>query len=468
VRLVSREQALKIDQISQERFGISGRDLMEDAGQKMAKYILKDPRTKKGVAVFCGPGNNGGDAKVIARVLRKKGIQVAEYEAPFANLPTDARAAVIIDGIFGVGLTRNVEDPYLKAINWINRSEGFVYSVDLPSGLDANSGSVRGIAVKADVTLTVWPGKVGLYLREGPPLSGRIVPIRIIFPEKAVATIARDFFLMEDRHAKSWWPQRPASANKSTFGHAYVLAGSKGKWGAAVLALRAAFRAGAGYVVHCSADSSEVLSEVPEAMHISIDDLLREVANKKNRAVGIGPGAGFSEKIKKILTDLQKSDVPVLVDADALSVIKEMKIKIPSHWILTPHSGELSRLLGWSAAEVDKNPIAAVQLARKKWGGTIVLKGLYTLVLSGYSGRMVIVPRGNVSLAKAGTGDVLSGLITGLLAQGLHPLKACLLGIYLHGSAADDWVKTNSSAAFSATDLINCLPRVMKELESNG
>jgi NAD(P)H-hydrate epimerase len=462
---------------------------MEEAGRKMAELLLRSRHLNpellaQGALVVAGPGHNGGDARVIARVLGERGVPVSVLApSEFASASVDA--GFVVDGIFGVGLAREVTGEYRAVVEWINAFSGPVFAVDIPSGLNAGTGAVMGVAVRATETLTVFPPKVGCYLRKGPEHCGRIRLVKIDFPPEAVAEVARDYFLMEARHARAWLPRRSASANKTKFGRAYIVAGAPGKWGAAVLSLRAAFRAGAGYVVHSFAAGSggaqkepatkrscdvtnplaEMLSEIPEAMSVSLARLPAEVASQKLSAVGLGPGAGFSAEILRTMKSLASGSVPVVLDADALTVLSKNFFKLPRNWIVTPHAGELSRLIGWSTERIEGDPLAAAKACWQKLGCTVVLKGLYTAVVSGDSGRVVIVPRGNVALAKAGTGDVLTGLITGFLAQGLHPVKAALLAVYVHGFAAELWVRKSSVASFTASDLIAILPQAMKALE---
>jgi NAD(P)H-hydrate epimerase len=436
----------------------------------MARALLRfyADEVSRGVLCLCGPGNNGGDARVIARVLREEGV--ANVRA--FDLPADMdrlrkhtyRGEVLVDGLFGVGLDREVTGAFRDAIAWINRQQAPVVSVDLPSGLDADTGQVRGAAVRASLTLTVLPAKPGLFLRAGAELSGRVQGIAIDFPEEALRRADR-IFLMTRSLVRKWWPKRAAGANKSKFGRAYVVAGSEGKWGAAVLTLRSAFRAGAGYVIAANADDSPILNELPEAMSLELPKLMRELKEKPG-AVAVGPGVGFSEAIVDCIRELKKSGSPVVLDADALTLLARHGIRdLPRSWILTPHAGELSRLIGWPVDRIDGDPLTAAHFARGRFGCTVVLKGLHTVVASGYSGRCAIVPTGNVALAKAGTGDVLTGVIVGLLAQGLHPVKAALMGVYLHGLAGDVWVKKSSSASMSASDVVDLLPRIMKSFE---
>lgn len=518
MRLVTRDQALEIDRMSQIEYDLSGEKLMEEAGKKTAlKIIQLWPFCLDGeIAVVCGPGNNGGDAAVVARHLlqsgakklfvylpdsfdesstrdasRLLGIQVAKLRSALESLKDQAdvtfrphsefprqmpSGSFVIDGIFGVGLNRDIIGDYKKIIQKINSTKTFILSLDVPSGLNVDTGRLRGCAIRAAATLTIYPAKLGFYLRDGPDHVGQIQIIKIAFPSEVIHSIAQNIFLMSPRVAAKWWPKRGADSNKSKFGKAYIVAGSPGKWGAAVLAARSAFRAGAGYVVHASGarNASSFRGEVPEAMSIELKNILSEIKkSSKHVAIAIGPGTGFGKDLFNLIVALHKTSNPVVLDADALTILSKAEAKtvarkhlrLPPHWILTPHSGELSRLINWNVEKIEADPVAAAKFARNKWGCTIVLKGFYTVVVSGVSGKVIVVPKGNVALAKAGTGDVLTGLIVGLLAQGIYPLKACLLAVYLHGATADDWVKENSAASLSASDLVDLLPRSMKFLE---
>jgi ADP-dependent NAD(P)H-hydrate dehydratase / NAD(P)H-hydrate epimerase len=481
MRLASAQQALLIDEVAHQEFKIPNKKLIEEAGSKMAEAILKirerpTGKLQKGVTVVCGPGHNGDDGRAVALRLAESGIstmvvtpeQLATAGAINGEI---SNGEILVDAIFGVGLTRNVEGVFAKAIAKINAfaaSGGIIVSLDVPSGLNATSGRVMGVAVKANYCLMVAPLRTGAFLRDGPQHCGDIVPIHVSFPPEVVERIAREYFLLPAPLANSWIPHRDAKFNKSKFGHAYIVAGSKGKWGAAVLAARSAFRAGAGYVVHSSFDEGNILSEVPEAMSVEFKSLLADVSGKKNAAIAIGPGSGFAPELLKFAKRLMAKNCSVVLDADALTLLAQNPFQLRPDWIITPHSGELSRLLSVPVEEIENNPLAAAKSAYKKFGCTVVLKGFHTIVTSGYSGRSVIVKQGNVALAKAGTGDVLTGLITGFLAQGLHPVQAALLGVYIHGASADDWVRENSNASLSASDLVDRIPKTMKLLENSG
>lgn len=475
MRLVSAEGALLIDEVAHKEFKISDKALIDEAGKKMATAIFKirerqKLKSQKEIVIVAGPGHNGDDGRAVALRLAESGIATRVLTPEqFANAGA-INGEILVDAIFGVGLSRNVEGVFAKAISKLNQfaaSGGIIVSLDVPSGLNATSGRVMGIAVKAKLCLMVAPLRTGAFLRDGPEHCGRIVPIHLGFPPEVIERIAREYFLLPSRLANSWIPVRDAKFNKSKFGHAYIVAGSKGKWGAAVLAARACFRAGAGYVVHSSSDEGNILSEVPEAMSIGLEKLIADVSGKKLAAVAIGPGSGFAPELFRFANRLMAKNCSVVLDADALSLLAKSPMKLRPDWIITPHSGELSRLLGVPVEEIENNPLAAAKSAHKKFNCTVVLKGFHTIVTSGYSGRSVIVPQGNVALAKAGTGDVLTGLITGFLAQGLHPVQAALLGVYIHGASADDWVRENSNASMSASDLVERIPKTMKRFEES-
>ncbi len=467
MRLTSAEQARLIDEITIEEFKISSQKLIEEAGTAIAKEISErlGKSLQKGIVFICGPGHNGDDGRAAAKRLSERGVAV-KVLTPEQYLNAGAiNGEILVDAIFGVGLSRNVEGAFAKAIQKINSFKGTIVSIDIPSGLNATTGRVLGVAVKAHHTLMVAPLRTGAFLRDGPEHCGEITPIHVSFPQRVVERIAREYFLLDSKLANSWLPKRDAKFNKSKFGHAYVVAGSKGKWGAAVLAARSAFRAGSGYVVHSSTDDGNILKEVPEAMSVEFEKLFSEIAGKKQAAVAIGPGSGFSEDLVQFMKLIIAKNCCCVLDADALTLLAQNPMKLRSDWIITPHSGELSRLLNVPVEQIEADPLAASKSAWKSFGCTVVLKGFHTIVTSGHSGRSVIVPRGNVALAKAGTGDVLTGLIVGFLAQGLHPLQAALLGVYVHGSAADDWVQENSNASMSASDLVDAIPRTLKNLE---
>lgn len=262
--------------------------------------------------------------------------------------------------------------------------------------------------------------------------------------------------------AQELLPKRGLTSNKTTFGNVAVCAGHPGFWGAGVLATEAAFRIGAGYVTWASTTPPvEELKNHPEVLTATLSQVAK---NPKVQAFVVGPGLGIGGDTLTLIQQLQKRTEPVLLDADAITTIAQAKLApLPKHWILTPHTGEMSRLLGLSSKEIEQDRYAAVAIAQKKYGCVVLLKGRHTLVANKKTCQ--IITSGNPALAKAGTGDVLSGFIGGLLAQGLSPIKAASLGAYIHGALADKWVSEgNDVASLVASDLVHALPEFLRSL----
>ena len=492
------EESRRIDELSQEL--TPSELLMEAAGSAAATYVRRAlSKTKGRLAVLCGPGNNGGDGLVVARILASDlGAEsaVATYlvgpsakRSPLfkANLERLERsgaatidladhphaiddlknADVIVDSIFGIGLGKDVGSPYAEVISAINSSKAFVIALDTPSGLDADRGVVRAVAVEADETLTFGIAKRGFFVSEGPEKVGKLRVLPIGFPRDVVVETAATQSLFGRKEASPLLARlaRKPSSNKARHGHALVLAGSPGTWGAGVLSAMAAFRIGAGYVTLASAQEPVgILGAHPEIM--TAEALSPKLWEKpKWTAAAVGPGLGTGEETLSLIEKL-KGFEKVVLDADAITVIAQKKLwPLPPTWILTPHAGELSRITGRSAKEIEADRFTAAEEAAELLGCLVLLKG-YRTVVSGH-GKTTTVLSGNAALAKAGTGDTLTGFIAGLLAQGLEPREAALAGSYLHGLLADDWVASGRDASsLVASDLADRLPKLLKRIHS--
>jgi ADP-dependent NAD(P)H-hydrate dehydratase / NAD(P)H-hydrate epimerase len=452
------------------------------------------------VAVVCGPGNNGGDGLVVARHLhsmrRSLGVKEvivyllapAEKESglfktqlqhcrqacgdglSIKSAPPgfDPSIGLLVDAIFGTGLRSKVEAPYSDVIGSMNQSKIPIVSLDTPSGLDADRGSVKGVAVRAEHTLTYGLAKPGFFVSEGPGHVGRLTILPIGFPDEVVKRVAVDRFAFTSSSLARLLPKRKSSSNKTHHGHALVLAGSPGMWGAGLLSAGAAARMGSGYVTLASNEEPlEVLRDSPEILTARAGDE-GLWTKKKWTAVGIGPGLGTGEDTHRILLRLiGENDAPVVADADAITVIAERRIwPLPSNWVLTPHAGELARILkgkGVTARDIEADRFRFALEASEILGCHVLLKGFRTVVASGKKAAVIL--SGNSALAKAGTGDVLTGMIVGLMAQGLRPSAAAMCAAYIHGKMADEWVRSGRSAgSLQASDLREILPGLMARL----
>jgi NAD(P)H-hydrate epimerase len=396
----------------------------------------------------------------MAQFLREKGFSVDVLQDTVWR-PQDFE--IIVDALFGVGLNRPIEGALKEQINKLNKFHRKVIAVDIPSGLDANTGVVLGVAVKAQWTLTIAPAKPGLFLQEGPAQCGRIQSLDIGFPRELLQKNANSVFLVGKASARKLLRSRTSTSNKSHFGHLLIIAGSAGMEGAALLVAEAAARMGCGYVTLCSPSLEIFKTSRPDFLRLSLDMFFKSDL-KKYTAVVVGPGLGVSKQTSQILEYLLKHHGKVLVDADALTQLAQKpSLNLPESWLLTPHAGELSRILGVPAKELEKDRLESVQKAQKNKTCLVLLKGFRTVL--GCPQKTYIIGSGNVALAKAGSGDVLSGFIGSLMAQKLATDKAAALGAYLHGWIADDWLRRgHSNRTLMASDLPELLDAGFRSL----
>lgn len=501
MRLASVEQAFQIDEISQTAYGLSGEILMESAGALAAREIDLTflPELSRGnVAVVTGPGNNGGDALVVARHLHSsgyrdltvylvapeaqrstlfrlqlqraesQGLRIVDLVKGSNRLEQLASAELIVDGIFGIGLKRAVESPFLRVIEAMNSSRAPKVSLDAPSGLNSDTGRVEGASVRAALTITFGLAKPGFFVSEGPAHIGKLRVLPIGFPYEALRGIATTHFLFNERLARRYLPERKDTSNKSDHGHLLVIAGRPGFWGAGLLTSGSAYRIGTGYVTWASFEPPyESLREIPEVLTASVAD--EKLWKGKISAVAIGPGLGSGPETARLIERLKgMPDLPVVVDADAITACVDHGLfPLPANWVVTPHAGELSRILRVDVQDIERDRFKASHAAYEKVKCHVLLKGYRSLIA--YENRFMIVHAGNSALAKAGTGDVLTGMIGGLLAQGLETLQATGTAAYLHGRLADEWVRAGQDkASMTASDLKSLLPQVVSRLRLGG
>lgn len=466
MRLATREEVYDIDKDAVEKYGLSLHQLIEKSGQALVRQIEKiflqeKWDSKSRIGVWCGKGHNGEDGRVTARLLQEKNFNVQILEGASWS-PADFQ--IIIDALFGVGLNRPLEGPVKEQILRLNASRKIVLAVDLPSGIDANTGSVWGCAVKARWTLAIAPAKPGLFLNEGPSHAGKVRRVEIGFPPELIKEKAQSVFLIGAASARKLLPSRPSGANKTHFGHVLVIAGASGMEGAGLLVSEAAARMGCGYVTLCS-PSAEIYQQArPDFLRLDLESFFKDDL-RKYTAVVVGPGLGVNSQTHQILDHLLKHHEKVVVDADALTVLSQKTTQTwPSTWILTPHAGELSRILGVPARELESDRLKSVERAQNRLNTLVLFKGFRTVL--GHQGKRFIIGSGNVALAKAGSGDVLAGFIGSLLAQGLSSEKAAALGAYLHGRIADDWLRrAHSARTFMASDLPELIDASLRGLK---
>ncbi len=498
---VTPEEIKKIEERAVKSGRVSLEELMERAGQALAEEVLKEkPRE---VLVVSGPGNNGGDGLVAARVLSEKGIRVKVFLASKKkNSPLNLKALeklkkkkvvflksvgelkqalknhpLVIEALFGFGFRGKAEGVFSEVIEALNQSGAPVYSADVPSGVEAGSGKVNGPACRAKVTVTFSLPKVGLYVFPGSDYAGE-VRIKEVVPLEFLSG-AQGFEFLTPTEAKKLLPFRFKEANKWSVGALLVIAGSEGMSGAAILTVRAAQRAGAGLVKLASEAKLMTVfaSTLTEALFFPLDEktafkkqlsvLKSELARYK--ALAIGPGLKETPRIKKLIKGVLELGKPAVFDATALTLLSQLSpesSKLPL--VITPHEGEFSRLSGLPVTKVRENRLEAAENFVKKShfeNLVLVLKGYRTLIVA--KKRKAINLTGGPALATAGTGDVLTGIIGALLAQGLEPFDAALLGVYLHGLAADLAIKELGEISLIASDLLPYLPRAILKIQGS-
>ncbi len=516
MRLLTADQMRELDRRTIEEVGIPGPVLMENAGRAVIGELLRRfAALRPGpVLILAGKGNNGGDGFVVARCLldggwRVRTVVLAEKDSIEGDAALHLRAltgaggtvrfigspaavaealaetpfpALVVDALLGTGLSSPVRGLHAEAIAWINASAAPVVAVDIPSGVDATSGRVLGEGVRADLTVTFAAAKPGLAVYPGAGLVGEMVVADIGIPAALLAKTPVTHVLVERSEAAALIPRRPAAGHKGSFGHLLLLAGSVGKTGAAALAASAAVRSGAGLVtLGCPRAVQGVLAvKLTEAMTAPLPDLdgalslqaLEEIRLlcEGKAALALGPGLGTTPEAQALVRRLVREvRLPMVIDADGLNALAghlellgELEGESPP--VLTPHPGEMARLTGRSVDEVEADRLtAAGELARQS-RSVVVLKGART-VIALPDGRLFINGSGNPGLASGGTGDVLTGLIGGLLAQRMPSGDAALLGVFLHGLAADRLAERQGEAGLAAGDLVRELPFARRELQ---
>jgi NAD(P)H-hydrate epimerase len=508
LKIVTAAQMQELDRRTIAEAGIPGTTLMERAGAGVVTSIEArfGPPRGKFVTILCGKGNNGGDGFVVARLLRRRGATVCVLAmAPASELSRDAQAMyrqfvraagksavrfyssgtharsvlkrsdLVVDALLGTGLSSEVTGPYADAIDAVNESGRPVVAVDLPSGLHADTGAALGRAVRASLTVTFGLPKLGLYLQQGIDLAGHVMIIDIGIPQAFVDAVESRTSLITESFVRACLPVRRPSSHKGTFGHAAIIAGSVGKTGAAAMAAKAALRTGAGLVtVAIPSSVNDVLeAKLQEAMTAPMPetkartlsraafDRLTEFMTART-AVAMGPGLStHPETVELVQTLVKRLDRPAVLDADALNALAGRaailtECKTPP--ILTPHPGEMARLESNATSQaVNADRIGTATRFARERGVFVVLKGARTVVARP-DGAAAISPTGNPGMATAGTGDVLTGMIVGLLAQGVAPWEASCAATYLHGLAGDLAAAEKGHAGLIAGDVIEQIP----------
>lgn len=494
---VNAAQMKAADQYTIQKLEVPSLELMEHAAQACVQVLEDEKVDLSHVCVVCGSGNNGGDGFAIARILQNNRYSVEtfcvgnpehyteETQEQMHRLqecggkitygmPQEDSYSVIIDAVFGVGLSRKVEGRYRQVIEQMNRMRGTKFAVDIPSGLSATTGCILGCAFKADYTVTFQLKKIGLELSQGRTMAGRVIvpdigisTDSICEDQEIVRTAGKDIY-------RKMLPDRPEDSNKGTYGRLLVIAGSKGMAGAAYLNAHAAYMTGAGLVrIYTSSDNREILRTLlPEAIITTYEEYNKEELLSLLTwadSVCIGSGLGMSRLSEKILkTVIEYVKVPCLIDADGLNLLAENKNYLNQmaerRFVITPHMKEMSRLTGISVEELKADRIQILKDFISRYRITCVLKDSRTLIASEEKGiRMNLT--GNSAMAKAGSGDVLAGVISGWMVQGKEAEDAAELGTYIHGLSGDLAKFEKGVYSVMARDLIEYISKALMKLE---
>ncbi len=453
LNLYSAAQSRQLDRISIEQFGLPGILLMKRAAFSAFELLRQQWPQARRITVLCGAGNNGGDGFALAQYAYLAGLEVEVLQLgsthkirgdaltmlhelsdlglgglPFSETVL-TESDVIVDAIFGTGLDRPIDGKIQTAIETVNASGKPVLALDIPSGLHADSGQILGTAIRADHTATFISHKPGLYMEAGRTCCGQVHYCTLGVPQKAYAQltpIARLITLSD-----CTLPARTAHMHKGTAGCTTLIGGAQGMLGALMLSCDGALATGAGLVKAFSPTGTD---QLPLHNPAVLTPQSFEAALRQSDAVGIGPGLGQDNTAHEILRAVLASEHPCVVDADGLNLLAQTPQR-RGNWILTPHPGEAARLLGCTTAEIQADRLSAVRKLQQRYGGVVVLKGAGTLIDNGQ--EIFICRHGNSGMATGGTGDVLAGIITSLLAQGLPHMEAAKTGVCLHAKAGD-------------------------------
>ncbi len=478
------EQVRELDRIAIEEFATPGYELMTRAAQVTFELIQQHWPQVGHMCVLCGTGNNAGDGYVTARLALYSGWQVTLYSLvateclrgdaaqacrdfvaaggvvrPWQTEDADStQYTVLVDALLGTGLTRDVSGVFAEAVSWINAMTVPVVSIDIPSGLDGDTGQVRGCAVKATHTVTYIGMKQGLLTGQARDYTG-LLHFDALGVRGEVYTClpipVRQWLITAGDIVKGL-PPRARCTHKGSFGHSLLLGGNQGMSGAIRLAGEAALRTGSGLVTLAThpAHADWVNQNRPELMVARMEsaaDLRQQLTGKmENVALGFGPGLGQDQWARQLFLLAVEACVPLVVDADALNLLAKLPRR-QDNWILTPHPAEAARLLGCTTNDIEKDRVAAVRLIQERFGGVCILKGAGTLVSNG--DEVAFCAMGNPGMASGGMGDVLSGIITALLAQQLGLFQAAYIGVQVHAMAADNAAKAGERGMV-ASDVI--------------
>lgn len=505
MKILSSSQLKELDKYTITHEPISSIDLMERAALALTDAIIRRWDSSFQIVVFAGPGNNGGDALAVARMLSKKNYHVEVFlfntkgnlsEECQVNLdrlktcgsiyfteistqfdpPTLTENHLVIDGLFGSGLNKPLNGGFAAVVKYINTSKAQVVAIDIPSGLmgEDNTYNIRQNMVRADVTLSIQLPKLSFLFPENEETVGDWELLDIGLKQSFIDTAPSVYFIIEEEEIRSLIKPRKRFAHKGSFGHGLLIAGSYGMAGASILASKACLKAGIGLLtVHVPIHNHDLLqTTVPEAI-VQTDIHERYFAQpthlSRYSALAIGPGLGQEEDTAlAMMEQIQGSNIPVILDADAINILSTHRnwlSRIPKRSILTPHLGELERLIGKCMDTYER--LTKVKELSAYLQSYIIVKGAWTTIVTP-EGYFYFNPTGNPGMATGGSGDVLTGILLGLLAQGYTQENACRLGVYIHGLAGDIAAEEKTEIGMTANDIVEALPTAWKKFSSTS
>ena len=481
--LYSAAQSRELDRLAIEQTDVSAYALMFRAAESAYRVLMQQWPEAHQLVVVCGPGNNGGDGYLLAALAQNDGKQVKLLVAGGESQSEEAQRAahqwhsgdaqaidreqfaealstadVVIDALTGTGLKRDIEGDWAELVAQINSSGIPVLALDIPTGLDADSGAIRGVAIQASVTITFICLKTGQLTASGPDYCGELLLDDLDVPASIYQQVAAASQIIDGQQLKQLLAPRKQASHKGSNGHVLIIGGDHGMAGAVALAAEAALRSGAGLVSVATRPEHSLLINArrPEIMCHGIETaeqlqpLLRRVD-----VVAIGPGLGESDWAKSLLVEVLATQLYLIVDADALKLLKDSAVK-RGRWILTPHPGEAAALLETTTQTIQQDRFSALKAICERYQCVTVLKGNGTLVQAVASDKVYLCRQGNPGMASGGMGDILTGVITALVAQGLSLSEAARMGVYLHASAADLAAQTGERGMI-ASDLFGFL-----------
>lgn len=504
MKIFTSAQLRELDRYTTEHERTTSLDLMERSARAIAHALTAIWPPTTPVVVFAGPGNNGGDALAVARLLCEQSYKVKTYLFNIHNKLSEECAVnrrrllegkhaqtlvevtvnfdppqltaetLVVDGLFGTGLNKPLSGGFASLVKYINQSPSRVASIDIPSGLMAedNTYNIRANIVRAHLTLTIQQKKLCMLLADNQPYLGQIRVLDIQLSQEYVKKTDSQYRVTEAADLKPLLRRRHEFAHKGDMGHALLVAGKYGMAGAAILATRACFRTGVGKVtVHTPRKNNDILqTSVPEAiLHLDREDQFfsEPVGTDGFDALAIGPGLGTAEPTSiAMIAQLRRATCPCIIDADALNILSNHRAwmqQLPKEIIMTPHDVEFDRLIG-NTCNGSYDRLSKVRDMAERINAYIILKGRYS-ALCLPDGHVYFNPTGNPGMATAGSGDVLTGIITGLVARGYQQREACLIGMYLHGLAGDMAASDIGQESLIASDIVRYLPKAIRKLQ---